>query len=94
MSWMDLRKAPLTWAIFQRAQTGLKLQDLSLPKEWKSILLNIFLCCLTSMYYLNFRYSAGEIHFNLMALVSDRAMTYQKKISDIEKQMQVKKIKT
>lgn len=35
------------------------------------------------------RYSAGEIHFNLMALVSDRTMTYQNKIAEVEKKMQV-----
>lgn len=34
------------------------------------------------------KYSEGEIHFNLMAIVSDRIKTYRKKISQIEKQME------
>ncbi|XP_059475415.1 ubiquitin carboxyl-terminal hydrolase isozyme L5 [Neocloeon triangulifer] len=34
------------------------------------------------------KYSAGEIHFNLMALISDRSMTYQKKVEEIQKQME------
>ncbi|KAF4517809.1 hypothetical protein B566_EDAN003014 [Ephemera danica] len=33
-------------------------------------------------------YSEGEIHFNLMAIVSDRVKTYRKKIAQIEKQME------
>ena len=36
-----------------------------------------------------FRYSADEIHFNLMAIVSDRKMTYSKRIEEITKQIQV-----
>ena len=36
-----------------------------------------------------FRYNDGEIHFNLMAIVSDRKMTYEKKITLIQKQMEV-----
>nr|CAI5846489.1 unnamed protein product [Callosobruchus analis] len=34
------------------------------------------------------RYSEGEIHFNLMAIVSDRKMLYQKQIDEIQKQME------
>jgi ubiquitin carboxyl-terminal hydrolase L5 len=37
----------------------------------------------------HFRYNDGEIHFNLMAIVSDRKMTYEKKITQIQKQMEV-----
>lgn len=35
------------------------------------------------------RYSADEIHFNLMAIVSDRKMTFSKRIEEITKQIQV-----
>ncbi|CAG9856949.1 unnamed protein product [Phyllotreta striolata] len=31
------------------------------------------------------RYSQGEIHFNLMAIVSDRKMLYERKIADLRK---------
>lgn len=31
-----------------------------------------------------FRYSEGEIHFNLMALVSDRQMVYQREIEKLQ----------
>jgi hypothetical protein len=41
------------------------------------------------IHILYFRYNDGEIHFNLMAIVSDRKITYEKKISQIEKQMEV-----
>jgi ubiquitin carboxyl-terminal hydrolase L5 len=34
------------------------------------------------------KYNDGEIHFNLMAIVSDRKMTYEKKITLIQKQME------
>ncbi|CAG9767486.1 unnamed protein product [Ceutorhynchus assimilis] len=33
------------------------------------------------------RYSEGEIHFNLMALVSDRKMIYQRNIEEIQKKI-------
>lgn len=33
------------------------------------------------------RYSEGEIHFNLMALVSDRKMIYERNLEDIQKQI-------
>ena len=36
-----------------------------------------------------FRYSDGEIHFNLMAIVSDRKMIYQRRIEEILKKTQV-----
>lgn len=32
------------------------------------------------------KYSDGEIHFNLMAIISDRKMLYEKQIADLEKQ--------
>lgn len=32
---------------------------------------------------LNFRYSEGEIHFNLMAVVGDRKMKYQKALNEL-----------
>ncbi|XP_050516996.1 ubiquitin carboxyl-terminal hydrolase isozyme L5 [Diabrotica virgifera virgifera] len=32
------------------------------------------------------RYSEGEIHFNLMAIVSDRKMMYEKQIEELQKQ--------
>ena len=35
------------------------------------------------------RYSEGEIHFNLMAIVSDRKMIYQRKVDEILKKTQV-----
>ena len=35
------------------------------------------------------RYSEGEIHFNLMAIVSDRKMIYQRRIDEILKKTQV-----
>lgn len=34
------------------------------------------------------KYSQGEIHFNLMAIVSDRKMTYSRRIEEITKQIQ------
>uniref|UniRef100_A0A6M2DXE4 Ubiquitin carboxyl-terminal hydrolase n=1 Tax=Xenopsylla cheopis TaxID=163159 RepID=A0A6M2DXE4_XENCH len=34
------------------------------------------------------KYNAGEIHFNLMALVSDRKMIYDRKITLLQKQME------
>lgn len=34
------------------------------------------------------KYNEGEIHFNLMAIVSDRKVIYEKKISEIEKAIQ------
>ncbi|XP_049827201.1 ubiquitin carboxyl-terminal hydrolase isozyme L5 [Schistocerca gregaria] len=34
------------------------------------------------------KYSEGEIHFNLMAIVSDRRMIYERKIQDIQKQVE------
>ena len=36
-----------------------------------------------------YRYSAEEIHFNLMAIVSDRLQQYQKSIDEIHKQIEV-----
>lgn len=33
------------------------------------------------------RYNEGEIHFNLMGIVSDRKTTYEKQISNMQKQM-------
>lgn len=39
-------------------------------------------------FYLIFRYNEGEIHFNLMAIVSDKKMTYENKIQQILKQME------
>ncbi|KAL8576676.1 ubiquitin carboxyl-terminal hydrolase [Nucella lapillus] len=33
------------------------------------------------------KYSADEIHFNLMAVVSDRKATFEKKLSDLHKQL-------
>ncbi|XP_030766148.1 ubiquitin carboxyl-terminal hydrolase isozyme L5 [Sitophilus oryzae] len=33
------------------------------------------------------RYSEGEIHFNLMAIVSDRKMLYERRLEDIQKQI-------
>lgn len=35
------------------------------------------------LYFQNCRYSAGEIHFNLMALVSDRQIIYQQQIDKL-----------
>lgn len=35
-----------------------------------------------------FRYSEGEIHFNLMAIVSDRKMLYERQIEEIQKQFE------
>lgn len=35
------------------------------------------------------KYSTGEIHFNLMAVVSDRKMLYEKQIVDLEKQTNI-----
>jgi len=40
------------------------------------------------------RYSAEEIHFNLMAIVSDRLQQYQKGIDDIQKQIEVSQYST
>ncbi|XP_046391220.1 ubiquitin carboxyl-terminal hydrolase isozyme L5 [Ischnura elegans] len=34
------------------------------------------------------KYSEGEIHFNLMAIVSDRKLNYEKRIQSIQKQME------
>lgn len=34
------------------------------------------------------KYSADEIHFNLMALVSDRLMTYKKRVEEIKQELQ------
>lgn len=34
------------------------------------------------------RYSEGEIHFNLMAIVSDRKMIYERQISVLQKQIE------
>ena len=36
-----------------------------------------------------YRYSADEIHFNLMAVVSDRKLTYEKKLTELQKQLDV-----
>jgi len=36
-----------------------------------------------------YRYSEEEIHFNLMAIVSDRLQQYQKSIDAIQKQIEV-----
>ncbi|CAH1991146.1 unnamed protein product [Acanthoscelides obtectus] len=40
------------------------------------------------------RYSEGEIHFNLMAIVSDRKMIYQKQIEEIQKQVEASGMET
>lgn len=37
--------------------------------------------------HLFFRYSEGEIRFNLMAIVSDRKMIYEKKIVELQAQL-------
>ena len=34
------------------------------------------------------KYSEGEIHFNLMAIVSDRKMIYERKIEELQKQLE------
>lgn len=34
-----------------------------------------------------FRYSEGEIRFNLMAIVSDRKMVYEQKIAELQRQL-------
>jgi len=36
-----------------------------------------------------YRYSSEEIHFNLMAIVSDRLQQYQKNIDEIHQQIEV-----
>lgn len=36
------------------------------------------------------RYSANEIHFNLMAVVSDRKMSYEKRLSELQSQLDVR----
>ena len=33
------------------------------------------------------RYSEGEIRFNLMAIVSDRKMVYERKIAELQTQL-------
>lgn len=40
------------------------------------------------------RYSAEEIHFNLMAIVSDRLQQYQNSINEIHKQIEVSRLLT
>lgn len=35
------------------------------------------------------RYSAGEIHFNLMAIVSDRKLCYEKRLQELCAQSEV-----
>jgi hypothetical protein len=40
-------------------------------------------------FFVTFRYSAGEIHFNLMALVSDRKACYEKRIQELFAQTEV-----
>lgn len=39
------------------------------------------------LYCANFRYSEGEIRFNLMAIVSDRKMIYERKIDELQAQL-------
>lgn len=36
------------------------------------------------------RYNEGEIHFNLMAIVSDRKMKYEEKLQQLQKQIEVR----
>jgi len=40
------------------------------------------------------KYNEGEIHFNLMAVVTDRKIIYQKKIEEIQKSMQDRGMET
>lgn len=35
----------------------------------------------------SFRYSEGEIRFNLMAIVSDRKMIYEQRIAELQQQL-------
>jgi len=47
------------------------------------LLVLLMFCC---------RYSAEEIHFNLMAIVSDRLQQYQNSINEIHKQIEVSQL--
>lgn len=38
------------------------------------------------------RYSENEIHFNLMALISDRRVQYEKRIAELTKTVEVSSI--
>lgn len=40
-------------------------------------------------YYFPHRYTEGEIHFNLMALVSDRKMIYERQLEEHLKQVEI-----
>ena len=44
------------------------------------------------VWWLLCRYSAEEIHFNLMAIVSDRLQQYQKSVEEIHKQIEVRSV--
>lgn len=35
----------------------------------------------------SYRYSEGEIRFNLMAIVSDRKMIYEQRIAELQRQL-------
>ena len=55
----------------------------------------IYLCFIVIClhYFLFSRYSADEIHFNLMAIVSDRKMCYEKRVQLLCSQLDVSKIR-
>lgn len=44
-------------------------------------------CLIPFLSCTNFRYSEGEIRFNLMAIVSDRKMIYERKIDELQAQL-------
>lgn len=48
-----------------------------------SICLNMYV----DFYNLSCRYSEGEIHFNLMAIVSDKKVIYEKQLQNLQKQI-------
>lgn len=49
-------------------------------KFWKWVVFVLFFC-------FSFRYSEGEIRFNLMAIVSDRKMIYEQRIAELQQQL-------
>ena len=53
-------------------------------------MVKILVSSLTSDCYSCFRYSGDEIHFNLMAIVSDRKMCYEKKLKELTAKSEVR----
>lgn len=53
----------------------------------KLIFMTVSICTYRDYIFSVSRYSEGEIRFNLMAIVSDRKMIYERKIAELQTQL-------